>query len=51
MNSERTSINTKVKKDTTKAEIYELKMITQNIKEELKKDMENFRKKIFRNFF
>jgi hypothetical protein len=32
-------------KDTIKREIHELKMITQNIKEELNKDMENFRKK------
>jgi hypothetical protein len=32
-------------KDTIKREIYELKMTTQNIKEELKKNMENLRKK------
>jgi hypothetical protein len=31
-------------KDTIKREIYELKMTTQNIKEELNKDMENLRK-------
>jgi hypothetical protein len=46
MNSERTSTNTKVKqKDTIKREINELKMTTQNIKEELNKDMENLKKK------
>jgi acyl-CoA-binding protein len=44
MNSERASINTKVKK-RTKRDIYELKMTTQNIKEELNKDRENLRKK------
>jgi hypothetical protein len=32
-------------KDTVKRERYELKLITQNIKEELNKDVENFRKK------
>jgi hypothetical protein len=32
-------------KDTMKREIYDLKMTTQNIKEELNKDMENLRKK------
>jgi hypothetical protein len=32
-------------KDTIKREIYELKMTTQTIKEELKKDMENLKKK------
>jgi hypothetical protein len=32
-------------KDTIKREIDELKMTTQNIKEELNKDMENFKKK------
>jgi hypothetical protein len=31
-------------KNTIKREIYELKMTTQNIKEELNKDMENLRK-------
>jgi hypothetical protein len=36
-------------KDNIKKEIYELKMITQNIKEELNKDMENLRKKSNRN--
>jgi hypothetical protein len=30
--------------DTIKKEIYELKMTTQNIKEEIKKDLENLRK-------
>jgi hypothetical protein len=32
-------------KDTIKKEINELKMTTQNLKEELNKDMENLRKK------
>jgi chromosome segregation ATPase len=32
-------------KDTIKTEIYEFKMTTQNIKEELNEDMENLRKK------
>jgi hypothetical protein len=32
-------------KDTIKREKYELKMTTQNIKEDLNKDMENARKK------
>jgi hypothetical protein len=35
-----------VKQRTLKKEIYELKMTTQNIKEELNKNMENLRKKI-----
>jgi hypothetical protein len=33
-------------KDTIKTEMYELKMITQNIKEDLNKDMENLGKRI-----
>jgi hypothetical protein len=46
MNSERTSTNNKVKQRTlSKKEIYELKKTTQNIREELNKDMENLRKK------
>jgi polyhydroxyalkanoate synthesis regulator phasin len=32
-------------KDTIKREIYELKLATQNIKEELNKNMENLRKR------
>jgi DNA gyrase/topoisomerase IV subunit A len=32
-------------KDTIKREIHELQIIIQNMKEELNKDMENFRKK------
>jgi hypothetical protein len=44
MNSERTSTKTKVKQRTLKRETYELKMTTQNIKEELNKDMENLRR-------
>jgi hypothetical protein len=43
MNSERTSTKSKVKQHYKK--IYELKMTTKNIKEELNKDMENLRKK------
>jgi hypothetical protein len=34
-----------MKQRTLTKEIYELKMTTQNIKEELNKDMENIRKK------
>jgi hypothetical protein len=46
MNSERTSTNTEVKQRTRlKKEIYEIKMTTQNIKEQLNKDMENHIKK------
>jgi hypothetical protein len=51
MNSDRTSTNTKWNKnkseikDTIKKEIYELKKTTQNIKEDLNKDMENLRKR------
>jgi hypothetical protein len=47
MNSETTSTTTKVKQKTLyeKKTVYELKMTTQNIKEELNKDMENLRKK------
>jgi hypothetical protein len=45
MNSERTSTNTKVKQRTLYRQIDELKMTTQNIEEELNKDVENLRKK------
>jgi hypothetical protein len=45
INSERTSTNTKVKQRHIKREIYELKMTTQNIKQELNKDIENLREK------
>jgi hypothetical protein len=44
MNSEKTSIKTKVKQRNYKKK-RELKKTTQNIKEELSKDMENLRKK------
>jgi hypothetical protein len=47
VNSERNSTNTKVKQRRLpkKKEIYELKKMTQNMKEELNKVMENLRKK------
>jgi hypothetical protein len=45
MNSERSSKHQSETKDTIKKERYDLKMTTQNIKEELSKDMENLRKK------
>jgi hypothetical protein len=46
MNSERTSTNTKVKQRILeKKERYEFKMTTQNIKQEVNKDMENLRQK------
>jgi predicted ATP-grasp superfamily ATP-dependent carboligase len=46
MNSDRTSTNTKVKQRTLlKIDRYKLKKTTQNIKEELNKNMENLTKK------
>jgi hypothetical protein len=46
MNSERTSNkHQSERKDTKKREIYELKMTTENVKEELNKNMEKPQKK------
>jgi hypothetical protein len=45
MNSEGSSTNTKVKQRTLLKKIYEVKKTTENIKEELNKNMKNLRKK------
>jgi alkylhydroperoxidase/carboxymuconolactone decarboxylase family protein YurZ len=45
MNSERISTKSKMKLETIKKYVYEIRKTTQDMKQEYNKDMESFRKK------